>query len=224
MTKDLKNSTLYEERYHQKERRGNFRFAAVLFALALAFFGFRLYWVSHYSGVRVDGPSMLNTLHHGDRLVMRLVDDDRPAKRGEIIVVDVRGYEEVQEKNEGKDPENQLKFIIKRLIATEGDVVKCTAGQVEIKYAGDEEFTPLNEPYARYESQTKKAEYTFAEYTVGEGEVFFLGDNRNNSIDSRYNQENGSNLHGRLYQAKDIVGVVPAWAVENQSILEKIFF
>ncbi len=224
MTNDLQNSTLYEEAYHQRERRSNFRFLAVILTFFLLFFGFRLYWTSHFGGVRVDGPSMLNTLVNGEQLIMRYANENNPAKRGDIIVVDVSGYEEVRQKNEGKAPEDQLKFIIKRLIATEGDVVKCTAGQVEVKYAGEEEFTKLVEPYAHYSSAAKKAEYNFSEYTVGKGQIFFLGDNRNNSIDSRYNQENGSNLHGRLYEAKDVVGVVPTWAIENQSILEKIFF
>ncbi len=224
MKKDLKDSTLYEEQYHVKERRSNRRFFLVLAVIVLAFLGLRYYWVNHFGGVQVDGWSMKKTLASGEQLIMEYTGEGKRAVRGDIIVVQVDGYEEVKAENEGKPDSRRLKFLIKRLIAVEGDAVRCTDGQVEIKYAGTDEFVALDEPYAYYPTLTAKQGYDFAEYIVGKGEVFFLGDNRTNSMDSRYKEEKGSHLNGRLYKEADIIGVVPSWALRYQVILEKIFF
>ncbi len=222
--KDLQDSVLYERYYQFKEKRASYRFFIVLLLIVATFFGVRRYWVNHYGGVQVDGSSMKQTLISGQQLIMEYTPEGKGAKRGDIIVVEVDGYEEVQKENASLPEESRLRFVIKRLIAIEGDAVRCIDGQVEIKYAGSIEYVPLDEPYAYYPTLLAKAGYDFEEYVVGEGEIFFLGDNRTNSKDSRYKQENGSHLKGRLYKAADIIGVVPNWALEYQSVLEKIFF
>ncbi len=223
MRKDLRDSALYEEHYRFKERRSNVRFFAVLFFVAFLLLCGRAYWVNHFGGVEVDGDSMYKTLLNGQQLIVRYAEGENPAERGDIVVVYVEKYPEIQAENEGKTEEKKLKYLIKRLIAVEGDVVKCVDGQIYIKEKGRTEFSPLEEPYAYYPSAKKKADYDFAEYTVGEGEIFFLGDNRCNSLDSRY-QEGHSHLQDRLYKAEDIFGVVPDWAVEHRELLSKIFF
>ena len=93
-----------------------------------------------------------------------------------------------------------------------------------IQYAGCDGYEKLDEPYAHYRSAYDKQSYDFGPYKVGEGEIFFLGDNRNNSVDSRYGVTQGSHLPNRLYKTEDIFGIVPEWAIQNQEILEKIFF
>ena len=145
---------------------------------------------------------------------MRPTNERREADYGDIIVVYVGDYPEFQ-------GESQPDFLIKRLIAKEGDTVKCKDGQVSVRYKGDAEFTVLNEPYATYFYGANS--YDFAEYEVGEGEIFFLGDNRQMSLDSRY-KENGSKLKDRLYKEEDIYGIVPNWAVRNEKILKFLFF
>ncbi len=221
MTRDIKQSELYEAHYHFKERRSSARFFAILLLVLLFFFGVRAYWVENFSAVRVDGSSMYKTLRDGERLLMRTVKDGKGLERGDIIVVRVEHYEELIEYNKDKAEPYQTRFLIKRLIAVEGDVVRCKDGQVEIQYGGKGEFTPLDEPYARY--YLGKDNYDFGEYVVGEGEIFFLGDNRQDSVDSRYGIENGSHLNDRLYKAVDVWGKVPSWAVKYRETFEGYF-
>ena len=143
--------------------------------------------------VEVDGDSMLQTLHNEDIYFARRTENGEGVARGDIIVVYVGDYAEF----------GSTEFLVKRLIATEGDRVKCADGQIEICYAGETEWTELDEPYAYY---MDKAADDFAEYAVGEGEVFFLGDNRNNSLDSRYHE--GCSRLDTLFNATDIYGVL----------------
>ncbi|MBR2341362.1 MAG: signal peptidase I [Clostridia bacterium] len=210
--KNLANGDLYENCFHTKEKQSNARFFSVILALLLLFVGFRTFWTQNFGGIVVDGASMNTTLNTGDKLLMRYATAGAVAKRGDVIIVDVRKYPECGDTD----------FLIKRLIATEGDKVKCEDGNLYICYAGQTEYTYLEEDYAYYYSN--KADYDFGEYVVGKGEIFFLGDNRLNSKDSRYGLIGGSHLSDRLYKAKDIYGVVPAWAIEYKSILEFVFF
>ncbi len=219
----MKNSQLYEERHQTGERSSGLLFFSIALVIFALFFCFRAYWVDTFGGVTVDGASMNKTLYHGENLIMRYYEEGEALQRGDIIVVDVTHYPDVQNYNTTLPEDRKITFLIKRLIATEGDKVYCEDGQVFICYAGQTEFIPLDEPYAYYPSESKRKEYDFGLYEVGEGEIFFLGDNRGNSMDSRY-LENASHLKEELYKEKDVFGVVPAWAIEHQRILEKIFF
>lgn len=210
LQKDLRDSSLFEDKYRFKEKKSNIRFYSLLLLAVMVLAGLYSYWKNSFGGVTVSGISMKNTLYSGEQLLMKYVDGE-DAKRGDVIVVYVGDYIEFTDGTE---------YLIKRLIAIEGDRVKCTDGQVSIMYAGTDTWVDLYEPYAHY---TNKAAYDFKEeYVVGEGEVFFLGDNRNHSGDSRY-KDNGSRLTC-LYKAEDIIGVVPQWAIDYQPILAKIFF
>lgn len=146
--------------------------------------------------VEVSGDSMLNTVEDGDLLYVR----DGAAERGDVVIISVKDYR----------GENGLRFsgdfIIKRLIAVEGDTVRWENGKIGIKYAGADEFVLLDEDYAN--GATPPFEIDGNEVTVGEGEIFFLGDNRGNSYDSTE--------IGCLYE-RDVVGVVPHWSIKIKS-------
>ena len=210
--KNLAEGDLHESCFHTKERKENTRFLAVLLCMLIAFMGLRALWTQNFGGIVVDGASMNRTLSDGDMLLMRYTSAGAVAKRGDVIIVDVRGYLECGEAD----------FLIKRLIATEGDKVKCEDGKLYICYAGQSEYTYLEEDYAYY--YLNKEDYDFGEYVVGKGEIFFLGDNRQNSKDSRYGEHGGSHLTNKLYKAEDIYGVVPSWAIEYKTALETVFF
>ena len=217
--KNLRDSQLYKNRFEEKE--GSWWWLLVtLLCCVLAVVCVRQYFASNYGGVVVDGASMNNTLADKQQLLMEYVDDGREAERGDIIVLDVSKHPEIIEYNK-RHPKNQVSFLIKRLIAIEGDAVMCTDGQISIRYAGETEWVLLDEPYAYY---TNRAAYDFeSPYVLGEGEIFFLGDNRNNSKDSRY-KEGYSHLEDSLYTFDEIYGIVPDWAVKYRKIFKFLLF
>lgn len=204
--RQLRDGDLYEYRFQYKSKRSAARFVCWLLVVVLAAFSFRMWWTSHYGGVYVDGPSMMNTLRDEDELLMRYGSD---AERGDVIIVDVRKYSLRSGSGE------KIEFLIKRLIATEGDTVYCKNSRVYLKKKGEEDFRLLDEPYAY-----RAADYSFGVYEVGEGEIFFLGDNRTNSMDSRY-KEGLSEIDG-LYKRTDIYGIVPSWAIRYKELLKYI--
>lgn len=158
----------------------------VLLVVLIAFTLFNLWFVQNYFVVQVDRNSMNDTLSDKDLLYTQKYFE---AQRGDIIIVDVADYDNMFSKN--------VKHIIKRLVAVEGDCVKCENGTVYLKRSGGE-YAPVTEPYAKGYTDE------FHEFRVGKGEIFFLGDNREDSKDSR--------MVGCL-KYSDIIGVVPEWAV-----------
>ena len=185
----------------------------VLLIMMIIFFGARAYVSQYYGGVNVSGHSMQQTLQDGEWLLMHLADKGAKANYGDIIVLDVRGY---------KNATAEEGFLIKRLIAKGGDQLYCEQGQIFICYAGTDEFVLLEEPYAYYEQD--KSTYSFASkknpYKIQEGEIFYLGDNRQNSKDS---EEEFASSRGMILKETDIHGVVPKWAVKFHTALRWIF-
>lgn len=116
--------------------------------------------------VIVSGPSMKQTLLDGDRLILLSNVLYKNPKYGDIVVAS---------KDSFKDGEP----IIKRVIAIEGQKVNIDF-EKGIVYVDD---IPLDEPYTN--TPTNLMEGTIFPLIVEEGCVFVLGDNRNDSLDSR---------------------------------------
>ena len=69
-------------------------------------------------------------------------------------------------------------YYVKRVIAVGGDTVDIRKGKL---YVNDEE---MDEPYVNGETERKVGGVEFP-YTVEDGKVFVMGDNREESMDSR---------------------------------------
>ena len=115
--------------------------------------------------IGVSGPSMQDTLYTGDRLlVLNAAYCD--FKAGDVVVIN--------------DYNAQLSdTLVKRIVAVEGQTVDIDfmSGQVYV------DGRPLDEPYIKEPTYT--SEGVQFPLTLGEGEVFVMGDNRNQSTDSR---------------------------------------
>ena len=109
--------------------------------------------------VRVDGFSMNPTLQNGEYvLVSRLAYKIDTPQRGDIIVFGI--------------PTDQSQDLIKRVVGLPGETVSVRQNMVLIN------GTPLEEPYIA------QAPLYSGEWIVPEGNLFVLGDNRNDSKDS----------------------------------------
>ena len=114
--------------------------------------------------IGVDGTSMVPTLQDGDRVLLQSIFYKPQA--GDIVV-----FTKLQSP------------LVKRIIATEGQIVDIDFAQ-GIVYVDN---VPLDEPYIN-ELTTTSGDVSFP-VEVPQGCVFVLGDNRNDSTDSRFTLE-----------------------------------
>jgi signal peptidase I len=117
----------------------------------------------------IPSPSMEPTLDVGDRvLVNKLSYKFHDVNRGDVVVFDRPSGASTGENGEIKD-------LIKRVIAVEGDTIEAKEGNVFVN--GEQ----IDEDYLEPGTPTDNLPLT----TIPEGQVFVMGDNRTNSEDSR---------------------------------------
>jgi signal peptidase I len=164
---------------------------AVAVALLIITFVFRSY--------QVDGTSMLNTLQNGDKLIIwkvphtwgDLTGHPYIPKRGDIVVFTESGLAQYGQQN--------TKQLIKRVIGLPGDRVVVKNGDYTIYNAAHPHgFDPDKTlPYG----EKDPLPYTSGNInvTLGPDQIFVSGDNRPDSLDSRYfGPINANQIIGKL--------------------------
>lgn len=136
---------------------------SIIVAVALAFC-IRTFLVEPYM---VEGSSMYPTLVNHERLVVdKLSYFVTDPQRGEIVVF--------------RYPKDESRDFIKRVIAVGGDTIEMRNGRVLVNgNAMEEDYIWKEDPKGANRSDYRKA-------VVPRGHIFVLGDNRNNSEDSRF--------------------------------------
>lgn len=174
----------------QKLRRASFEFLETLL-IALVLF---VIINAATARILVQSISMQPNLKEGDLvLVNRLVYNFSEPKRGDVIVF--------------QNPINPEDVpYIKRIIGLPGDTVLIDQGKVMIN------GQLLSEPYLSVTTQRG------GEFTIPEGEYFVMGDNRNNSSDSRaWGNVPAEHIIGR---AEAIYWPPQDWQILNQYLAQ----
>jgi signal peptidase I len=166
-----------------RPRRFLFEYAqAAVIALMFALF-VRTYLVQAF---RIPSPSMEDSLLIGDHILVnkfsvaplalsleRAVLPIGPLRRGDVVVF--------------RPPHDPGQDYIKRVIGLPNETIEMINQVVYVKDPGEEGFTALLEPYATHKDPEGVPPNLndFPAATIPEGEYFLMGDNRDNSFDSR---------------------------------------
>ena len=137
----------------------------VIIAVCAVFLVVRPFLIQPYY---IPSGSMFPTLRVDDRiLVNKLAYRFSDPKRGDVVVFHAPQKAAMDMNDlEGKD-------FVKRVIAVPGDVVSVHDGVTFVNGAAQKE------PYTQ-----EAPDYDFAPFTIPEGKLFVMGDNRNHSNDS----------------------------------------
>jgi len=131
---------------------------SIIIAIVLAFF-IRYFIVELYM---VEGPSMRPTLVNGERLVVnKFIYRLKQPEKGDIVVF--------------RYPRDPSRDFIKRVIGVAGDTIEVKDGKVFLN------GQLLNESYI-----LERTRGSYPAATIPVGHIFVMGDNRNNSEDSRF--------------------------------------
>ena len=184
----------------------------VVIALTALFKTFVIQWFEIPSG------SMEDTLKVGDGVAVTMY-DVKDLERGDVVVfTDPDHWLDVKDPTGLRGvirdtlvlihllPENTGHYLIKRVIGVAGDHIVAD-GRGSLTVNG----TPLNEPYLKDDASPSDVAF---DVVVPEGFIWVMGDNRANSADSRYHQDDA---HGGFVPIADVAGVakVVVWPISH---------
>lgn len=181
-------NSLWENKY--KEQRSDRR-TTLLGAVIISVMIFVIYLtVFVFFSVEVSGASMQSTLFDGDTLI---VNKTVTADYGDVVIINKKGKTDY--------------WVVKRVIGLGGDTVEIkndgcvylNGEKLEEDYLDDFQTTKLN-----------LGEYGYEKWVLQDNEIFYLGDNRLNSTDSR--------IAGPC-KTSDVVGVVENWSISIKNLL-----
>ena len=144
------------------------KISLVAITLALALAMMILFQTFAFQAFLVPSTSMESTLQVGERI---LVNKFAPIERGDIVVF--------------TDPDNWLTpeegdFLVKRVVGVGGDKIYCC------NVSGNLEVNGQNVEESSYVLDGVRTDQINFDVTVPKDKLFVMGDNRNNSPDSRY--------------------------------------
>lgn len=152
---------------------------AVLFALFVRTFLFQPF--------TIPSPSMEDTLLVGDYILVNKFAlaplEARRLERALLPVAEVRRGDVIVFRN----PHDPSQDYVKRAVGLPGETIKIVDRVVYIQKRGQEGYVPLIEPYGshKYPGTVPPHVDNFGPLAIPEGKYFVMGDNRDNSIDSR---------------------------------------
>ena len=158
---------------------------------------------------KIPSESMEDTLAIGDQILVSKMKGLQPVQRGDIVVFEDRfDWLPAQYKDEnltgfsattlgrgldqglrflGIRPEYAGGYLVKRVIGAGGDHVVCCNAKGQISINGE----VIKEPYVKKGANENPVPF---DVVVPEGKYWLMGDNRDNSGDSRYHQDDAN--HG----------------------------
>lgn len=168
---------------------------------------------AYFTNIYVKGSSMMPTLNGAPISE----DGSEILPGGDYVFVDTHAkptYSDivVVQTSDG----NEKYDIIKRVIAFGGDTVRLDRGKLFIKYAGENEFKEIEEKYVHpeYNDPRLAQNTTDGDHVVADGCMYLLGDNRNDSLDSRKRGD---------FPLSSLVGVVTEWSISNKGWITAVF-
>ena len=160
---------MVDEDKAQSPARSLFDVVATVVIAVLAAFLLRTFVIGVYV---VPTGSMLDTIQEGDMLVGEKV----TLRWGAPSVGDVVTFD---------SPLEPGTVLIKRVVASEGQVIDLRGGVLYVDGVAQDEPYTEGKPTESLSSLQGSAQIQYP-YTVPDGCVFCMGDNRTNSLDSRY--------------------------------------